>query len=161
LAVLVSTVYVWVAMVAFGAILVETIVIYPNVFHDPPASLALSVEFFEITGPADLFRPIGALTVVLAIGATVLLWRVRPARPWVLASLVSLVIGEFLFSMLYFWPRNEMMFTEGIAVHSAEVLRQAAVEFETGHWARLAVSGLTAVLAFTAHQRSRRIEATA
>ncbi len=152
----VPTLYVWVAMVAFGAVLVETIVIYPNVFHDPPASLALSVEFFEITGPADLFRPMGALTVALAVGSVALLWRARPARRWALASLASLVLGEFLFSVVFFWPRNEIMFTEGIAVHSAEVLRQVAVEFETGHWVRLAVSGVTAALAFTAHQRFRR-----
>lgn len=158
---LVPTLYVWVAMVAFGGILVETIVIYPNVFHDPPASLARAVGFFEVTGPADLFPPMGALTVALAVASAALLWRVRPARPWVLASLASLLVGEFLFSVLYFWPRNEIMFTEGIAVHSAEVLRRTAVEFETGHWVRLAVSGLTAVLAFTAHQRSHRAEVTA
>lgn len=46
-------------MVAFGGILVETIVIYPNVFHDPPESLARAVEFFEVTGPADLFPLMG------------------------------------------------------------------------------------------------------
>jgi hypothetical protein len=157
----VSTLYVWVAMVAFGGILVETIVIYPNVFHDPPASLAGSVVFFEVTGPADLFPPMGALTVALAVGSVALLWRVRPARLWALASLVSLVVGEFLFSVVFFWPRNEIMFDEGIAVHSAEVLRQVAVEFETGHWVRLAVSGVTAVLAFTAYQRFRRTEVSA
>jgi hypothetical protein len=42
--------YVWTAMVAFGGIAVETIVIYPNVFHDPPASLAGAVDFFTVTG---------------------------------------------------------------------------------------------------------------
>ena len=158
---IVSTLYVWVAMVAFGGILVETIVIYPNVFHDPPASLAGAVTFFEVTGPADLFPPMGALTVALAVGSVALLWRVRSARPWALASLVSLALGEFLFSVVFFWPRNEIMFDEGIAVHSAEVLRRVAVEFETGHWVRLAVSGVTAVLAFTAYQRFRRTEVSA
>ncbi|MEU4746631.1 DUF1772 domain-containing protein [Actinosynnema sp. NPDC023658] len=156
LSLIVSTLYTWVAMVAFGGILVETIVIYPNVFHDPPSSLALAVDFFAITGPADLFPPMGALTAVLAVGTVVLLWRIRSARPWALGALASLALGEWLFSVLFFWPRNEIMFTEGIAVHSAEVLRRTAVEFETGHWVRLAMSGVTAVLAFTAHQRFRR-----
>ena len=34
---------------------------------------------------------------------------------------------EFLFSVLFFWPRNEIMFVEGTAVHSAEALRQTAL----------------------------------
>ncbi|SFO75897.1 regulatory protein, luxR family [Saccharopolyspora antimicrobica] len=36
---IVSTAYLWIAVVAFGGILAETIIIYPNVFHDVPASL--------------------------------------------------------------------------------------------------------------------------
>ncbi|SDW50801.1 hypothetical protein SAMN05216215_1003319 [Saccharopolyspora shandongensis] len=33
-------------------------------------------------------------------------------------------------------------------MHSAELLRQVAVEFETGHWSRLATSAVTATAAF-------------
>ncbi|MGH3587189.1 MAG: anthrone oxygenase family protein [Pseudonocardia sp.] len=148
--------YVWVAMVAFGGILVETIIVYPNVFHDAPASLAGAVEFFVVTGPADLFPPMGALTVLAAVAAVAASWRVRRARMWLGASLASLVLGEFLFSVLYFWPRNDIMFEEGIAVHSAEFLRRTAVEFETGHWVRLAMSGVTAAFAFTGLLRFHR-----
>jgi len=151
-----SAIYAWIAVVAFGGILVETVVIYPNVFHDAPASLAQSMEFFVVTGPADLFPPMGALTVVAATCTLVLLRRYPHARWWIAASLASLVLGEFLFSALYFWPRNDIMFTEGLAVHSAEFLRQTAVEFETGHWLRLAMSGVTAALAFTGLLRLHR-----
>jgi hypothetical protein len=151
-----SATYVWIAMVAFGGILVETVVIYPNVFHDPPASLTGSVEFFTVTGPADLFPPMGAATVVAAGVTLVLLWRSRPARWWIGASLVTLVLGEFLFSVLFFWPRNEIMFDEGPAVHSVEFLRRTATEFETGHWVRLAMSGVTATLAFAGFLRFHR-----
>src|SRR3712207_6959188 len=37
-------------------------------------------------------------------------------------------------SILYFWPRNEIMFVEGLEDHSAEYLKQVAHEFETWHW---------------------------
>jgi len=151
-----STLYAWIAMVAFGGILVETVVIYPNVFHDAPASLAESMEFFVVTGPADLFPPLGALTVLAAVSTLVLLRRCPGARWWIAASLASLVLGEFLFSALYFWPRNDIMFDEGIAVHSVEFLRRTAVEFETGHRLRLAMSGVTAALAFTGLLRFHR-----
>jgi hypothetical protein len=148
--------YVWIAMVAFGGVAVETIVIYPNVFHDPPASLAGAVAFFTVTGPADFFPPMGAATVVAAVASLLLLRRVRQARWWVAGSLGTLLIGEFLFSALYFWPRNDIMFEEGAAVHSVEFLRQTAVEFETGHWFRLAFSGVTATLAFIGFLRCYR-----
>ncbi|MBF6209505.1 DUF1772 domain-containing protein [Nocardia puris] len=147
--------YVWIAMVAFGGIAVETIVIYPNVFHDVPASLAEASAFFEITGPADFFPPMGAATVLAAVVSTVLVWR-TPARWWVAGSLGTLVLGEFLFSVLYFWPRNEIMFDEGAAVHSTETLRRTATEFETGHWGRLAMSAVTATLAFLGFLRLYR-----
>lgn len=151
-----SVAYVWIAMVAFGGILVETIIIYPNVFHDVPRSLAESMDFFVVTGPADFFPPMGAVTVLAAITTVILLWPARRARLWVGASLLSLVVGEFLFSMLFFWPRNDIMFEEGIAVHSVEVLRQAAFEFQTGHWVRLAMSAVTASLAFAGLLRYHR-----
>ncbi|MFC4373613.1 DUF1772 domain-containing protein [Nocardia halotolerans] len=143
----VPAVYAWIATVAFSAIAVETIIIYPNVFHDVPASLTQTSAFFEVSGPADFFRPLGAATIVAALASTVLVWRVRAARWWVLASLLTLVFGEFLFSVLYFWPRNQIMFDEGAAVHSTEALRRAATEFETAHWGRLAMSAITALAA--------------
>lgn len=148
LSVAVSGLYVWIAMVAFGGILVETLIIYPNVFHEVPASLAESMEFFVVTGPADLFPPLGMLTVVAAVSSVILLWPCRRSRILIGASLVSLVLGEFVFSVLFFWPRNDIMFEEGIAKHSVEVLRQTAVEFQIGHWVRLAMSAVTATLAF-------------
>ncbi|MBF0659939.1 DUF1772 domain-containing protein [Rhodococcus sp. (in: high G+C Gram-positive bacteria)] len=142
--------YSWVTLIAFGAILTETVILYPNVFHDPPASLDLTVEFMSEAGPSDFFPPLGALTVALAAASVFLLRRDKKLRPWAVASLISLVFGEFAFSAFYFWPRNTIMFDEGTAVHSVEVLRQTAVEFETGHWVRLTMSGVTAVLAFVA-----------
>jgi hypothetical protein len=152
----VSGAYLWIALVAFGGIAVETIVIYPNVFHDVPASLGASVEFFAVTGPADFFPPMGAVTVLAAVVSLLLLWRVPAARWRVAASLASLLLGEFLFSAVYFWPRNDIMFEEGAAVHSAEFLRRTAFEFETGHWFRLGMSAVTALLAFTGFQRFYR-----
>lgn len=58
--------------------------------------------------------------------------------------------------VLDFWPRNEIVFTEGIIVHSAEFLRQVAVE--TGHWFRLAASAVTATTAFIGFLRYHREE---
>lgn len=155
--------YVWLAIVAFGGILVETTILYPNVFHDPPDSLELSMEFMVATGPADFFPRVGAVTVLAGVATLVLVRKVRAARYWIGGSLISLLLGEFLFSALYFWPRNEIMFEQGIAEHSVEFLRRTAAEFESGHWIRLAASCVTAVLVFAgflAYHRARDLVTT-
>ncbi|MGW0518666.1 DUF1772 domain-containing protein [Crossiella sp. NPDC003009] len=149
LAHLVSIAYVWVVMIAFGGVVVETVLLYPNIFRDPPASLAESMGFFQVVGPGDVFRPLGMATVAASVLAAVTLWRRPGVRWWFVASLVTLVLGEGVFSALFFWPRNTIMFTEGLAVHSAEFLRQTAAEFVTGHYFRVAFTGATAALAFT------------
>lgn len=64
------------------------------------------------------------------------MWRVPTARWWVVAS-VAMILCEGLFSMMFFWPRNTIMFIEGPRVHSAAVLRETAIEFQRLHWARL------------------------
>jgi hypothetical protein len=50
---LVIPAYLWVMMILFGAILMETFMVYPNVFHDPPRSLELGLEFMSVRAPSD------------------------------------------------------------------------------------------------------------
>ncbi len=139
--------YLWTMMILLGAIVLETFMVYPNIFHDPPRSLGLAMEFMVVRGPDDFFPPLGFLSWVTGVGALVLGWRVQPARWWVLLSLL-MIVADGLVSILFFWPRNEVMFVEGAAVHSAEVLRQTAREFQTLHWSRLAFNAAGAVFAF-------------
>jgi hypothetical protein len=144
----VVTAYLWVMMVLFGAIVLETFMIYPNVFADPPASLSLTMEFLSVSGPSDFFPPLGFLSWVLGTGALVLSWSVKAARWWIAFSLL-MIVCEGVASILYFWPRNEIMFVEGLDVHSAEYLKQVAREFEAWHWrSRMGFNAAAAVGAF-------------
>ena len=139
--------YLWVLMILLGSILLETLMVYPNIFHDAPRSLETALAFMAVSGPSDFFPPLGFLSWLTGAGSLVLGWRVRPARYWILGSLV-MIVGEGLFSMAFFWPRNEIMFVEGPAVHSAAFLRQTAEEFQRLHWARLAFNAAAAAAAF-------------
>jgi hypothetical protein len=141
--------YLWVMMVLSGGIVLETFMIYPNIFHDPPRSLELAAEFMAVRAPSDFFPPLGLLSWVTGLGALISGWRVRPTRYWIAASLL-MIVGDGLFSMLYFWPRNTVMFIEGTAVHSAAFIKQTAREFQALHWARLVFSLAGSALAFTA-----------
>ena len=144
----VVTAYLWVMMVLFGAIVLETFMVYPNVFADPPASLELSMDFLSVSAPNDFFPPLGFATWVTGAGALLLSWPVKEARWWIAFSL-AMIVCEGVASMLYFWPRNEIMFVEGLEVHSAECLEQVAREFEAWHWrSRMGFNALAAVGAF-------------
>ena len=152
----VVTAYLWVMMVLFGAIVLETFMIYPNVFAAPPESLELAMDFMSVSGPSDFFPPLGFLSWVLGAGALVLSWRVEEARWWILFSL-AMIVCESVASMLFFWPRNGIMFVEGLEVHSAEYLKQVAREFETWHWrSRMGFNTAAAVAAFVGFLRLYR-----
>lgn len=152
----IATGYLWVMMILFGAIVMETFMVYPNVFSDPPDSLELSMEFLAVRGPSDFFPPLGLLSWVLGAASLVMSVRIPSARWWLLVSLLA-ILAEGAVSMLYFWPRNEIMFVEGLAVHSAEYLRQVATEFETFHWmSRMGLNAVAAVTAFIGFLRLYR-----
>jgi hypothetical protein len=142
-----ALVYLWVMMILLGSIVLETFMVYPNIFHDAPRSLESTMEFMVIRSPGDFFPPLGFLSWLTGIGALILAWRVKSARYWILGSLITIVC-EGLFSMAFFWPRNTIMFTEGTEVHSATYIRQVAQEFQMLHWSRLAFNAAASVSIF-------------
>ncbi|MEV0155981.1 DUF1772 domain-containing protein [Micromonospora sp. NPDC050686] len=146
----------WTAMMSFGGVAAETVMLYPNIFGDPPASLDRAREFLATSGPSDYFPPLGATVVLASVAATLLTWRDRRLRWTVAAGAAVFIACEFLFSVVFFWPRNEIMFVDPPGTHSVEYLRQVADEFVAGHWVRLAGGAVTAALAFTALLRFAR-----
>ncbi len=139
--------YLWVMMILLGSIVLETFMVYPNIFHDAPRSLETTMEFMVVTSPGDFFPPLGFLSWLTGIGALILSWRVKSARYWILGSLIVMVC-QGLVSMAFFWPRNTIMFEEGTAVHSVAYLQQTAQEFQTGHWLRVAFNAAASALSF-------------
>jgi hypothetical protein len=139
--------YFWVMMILFGSIVLETFMVFPNIFRDPPQSLELAMDFLSTRGPGDFFPPLGFLSWLTGVGAIVLGWQVKSARYWIIAS-VLMIFLEGIVSILFFWPRNTIMFIEGTSVHSSEYLKQVASEFHALHWLRLALNGASAVFIF-------------
>jgi hypothetical protein len=157
---LVVLTYLWVMMILLGSIVLETFMIYPNIFHNPPVSFAVALEFMSVRAPHDFFPPLGFLSWVTGAASLILGWRIKSARYWILGSLL-MIVGEGLASMAFFWPRNTIMFIEGPAVHSAEFLRQTAQEFQNLHWLRLAFNAVGSVLIFTGFLQVYRQRLTA
>lgn len=148
--------FAWMTTFAFGALASETALLYPNIFADVPASLVLALEFMAVTAPNDVLPPLGAATIATAVAAVVLTLRHPSVRMWTIGAALAMVLGELLFSAVWFWPRNTIMFVEGSAVHSAAYLQQVAAEFQAGHWVRVATGSVTALLACTGMLRMHR-----
>src|SRR5919202_2077955 len=72
--------YLWVMMILLGSIVLETFMVYPNIFHDPPRSLETALEFMVVRTPHDFFPPLGFLSWVTGIGPLILVWRRDPPR---------------------------------------------------------------------------------
>lgn len=139
--------YLWVMMILLGSILFDTLVLYPDIFHDVPRSLETAMEFMAVRGPGDFFPPLGLLSWLTGIGSLILGWRTKSARYWILGSII-MIVCQGLVSVAFFWPQNTIMFAEGTAVHSVAYLKQSAQEFQTGHWLRVAFSVAASALAF-------------
>lgn len=56
-----SIAYVWVVMILLGAIVFETFIVYPNIFHNVPESLQTSMDFIVVAGPSDFSHLWGCL----------------------------------------------------------------------------------------------------
>ena len=140
---------VWTSMLSFGGVAAETVMLYPNIFGDAPASLNRAREFLVAGGPSDYFPPLGLSVVLTGLAATVLTWRDPRLRWWIAGTAAVFIACEFLFSALFFWPRNAIMFVDPVGTHSPEYLRQVAEEFVAGHRVRLAGGAVASALAFT------------
>jgi uncharacterized membrane protein len=152
-------IYLWVMIILLGSLVLETFMIYPNIFHNAPERFGIALQFMSVTGPAQYFRPFGMASVLLGVAAVLASWRIQSVRWWVVASLL-MILCEGVSSMLFFWPRNTILFIEGASVHSVEVLRQTAREFQMWHWSRLAFNAASAAFIFIGFLRFYRYTIT-
>jgi hypothetical protein len=155
LALVTMTVYLWVMWILLGSIVLETFMIYPNIFRDVPSSLEEALRFMSVRAPGDFFPPLGLVSWVSGAASALLAWKVKDARYFVVSS-VLLIVLDGAISMAFAWPRNATMFVEGKSVHSAEALRQTAREFQMLHWARLMLSAAASAVLFAGYLRFYR-----
>ncbi|MBF6221294.1 hypothetical protein IU479_24645 [Nocardia abscessus] len=153
----VITGYAVVACFAFGTTAAETLLLYPNIFHDIPESLELTERFMSTVAVGDVMRPLGAALTLCALIAGAVSLAYRVGRRWLGFSLAALLSGQFLLSILYLWPRASILFDDRHA-HTLAEIERAAREFQIGQGLRIAaaaVTALCAVLAALACYRAR------
>lgn len=139
--------YLWVTLMMLGAFALEVFMVYPNIFHDVPNSLETTMDFMTEASPHTFFPPLGFISWLTGLGALILGWRVKSARYWIAGSIIVMIFLGFI-SMVFEWPRNEIMFIEGELVHSVDFLKQTAREFLIINWFRVACNTIGAILVF-------------
>src|SRR5215475_6389226 len=82
--------YLWVMMILFGSIVLETFMVYPNIFYNPPDSFRAGLEFMKVRTPHDFYPPLGFFSWLMGAASVVAAWRVRSARYWVLTSVAMI-----------------------------------------------------------------------
>src|SRR3712207_9038099 len=94
-------------MLSSGGGAAEPVMLSPNVFGDPPASLDRAREFLVAGGPSDYFPPLGATVVLSSVAATVLTWREPRRRGGIVGAAGVVVACGVVFSVLFFLPRQD------------------------------------------------------
>ncbi|MFB8280550.1 hypothetical protein [Nocardia colli] len=145
----VLTGYAVVACFVFGTAAAETLLLYPNIFRDVPESLELSQRFMSVVSVGDVMRPLGGVLTLCAVLALVAAVRYRVGLRWTGLSLISLISGQFLLSVLYEWPRATILFDDRDE-HTLAEIERAATEFQIGEGLRLVAAALTALFAVAA-----------
>ncbi|MCK6208674.1 hypothetical protein [Bacillus infantis] len=128
--------HLWIQWIILGSILLNTFMVYPNIFHNVPFSLEQSMDWMAVASPHTYFPPLGFVSILTGVLAGIFVWKVKSARKWVLLSLLAIIL-EGAASILFEWPRNEIMFIEGADLHSIEFLKQTVKEFKIVHWFRV------------------------
>jgi membrane-anchored glycerophosphoryl diester phosphodiesterase (GDPDase) len=82
----------------------------------------------------------------------------KPAVNYLIACFILMLLFEFLISVYYLWPRNMIMFVEGIEKYSVEEMKRVVKEFHIGYWVGLFVACITSCLAFIGQYQSNNIK---
>ena len=54
--------YLWLMMITLGTIVLETFMVYPNIFYNPPESFKAGLDFMKVVTPHDFFPKLGVMT---------------------------------------------------------------------------------------------------
>ena len=126
----------------------NSIVDVPAWGHGIPASLETARTYYRSSNPGDFFRIFSPINQVLGLLCLVLFWKAgKQVRGYLLAAFVLYVIGEGL-TFLYFYPRNDIMFTSSIS--DTESLRTAWEQWRNMNWVRTLVIATGFVCSATA-----------
>jgi hypothetical protein len=133
------------AAVAAGLLFVNlynSLVDAPNWGVDLPSSISVARQYFSVANPGSFFRIVSPLNQILALVVVVLSWKTN--RYLAFGSLALAILAD-IFTFGFFYPRNDIMFTNTIDMNAIPI---AWKEWSTMNWLRSGICALNTILAF-------------
>src|SRR5215510_9739203 len=66
--------YLWLMVITLGTIVLETFMVYPNIFYNPPESFKAGLDFMKVVTPHDFFPRLGFLTWLAGAASLLMGW---------------------------------------------------------------------------------------
>lgn len=106
---------------------------------DIPNSIEVARNYFKQIMPADFFNIFGTILHPISFIALFSCWKPFPEIRWYLGIAVVLYFLVDAFTVLYFFPRNDIMFCN-TPLTDIETVRQAWQEWNAMNWLRSFIS---------------------
>jgi uncharacterized membrane protein len=120
-----------------------------NWCSDIPTSLEHARSYFSPLDPGAFFKPFAPANQALLVLVLVLLWKSgNKVRLFLIGAVVCSVINA-VFTMTYFYPRNELLFVADLP-SDLRTIRDACGQWQQMNWVRSLVVLTGLVLQFLA-----------
>jgi uncharacterized membrane protein len=107
-----------------GGATYESVVMAPNYKTNIPDSLKHVRQFMIVTTPANYFRLISPLTMLILLVNTLFYWSHIPSRWFFLAALALLVITDTI-TYSFHVPRNKVLFIQPLITDTGKLVKYA------------------------------------
>lgn len=98
-----------------------------------PDSLYAARAYFKVVNPGTFFKAISPVALVLTLLVLVLFWNSAPSARIYFAINVGCYILMTVFTINYFYPRNDIMFLNGTDI---EAMSKAWSQWNAMNWVR-------------------------
>lgn len=109
---------------------------------DMPGSIEVARNYFNKKTPGDFFKLFGTALHLVGLIAVVWLWVPAPGTRWYLVTAFLLFVMMDVFTIAYFFPRNDIMFKR--EPEDSESVRKAWRQWDSMNWLRslIALAGV-------------------
>jgi len=111
---------------------------------DIPASIQTARDYFQHVDPRRFFTVAGPVNLILIVLTLILFWKDSVKIRVYFATSLALYAAIVILTLLYFVPRDLILFTSSIPNHIEEI-RMAAAQWSHMNWLR-SLLGLVGVL---------------
>lgn len=102
---------------------------------DIPSSIQTARDYFKTVNPGNFFRVASPINQVLALLALILCWKVSKRVRILCALALFFAVVSDVFTMAYFFPRNDIMFFSSIS-ENLNAIKDAWNEWSSMNWLR-------------------------